>query len=246
MAYFPTSIRKKIFKISRPWVFPMILALAALVSGVLLFNLSDASSGIYSDAPESISNQRTSAQEKYDDGNYKEALALFEKLLDQKDNEAGMVGNDLNMAINCLTNLNRQNETDALRERVIKRHENNWQLLWSAAQNYQYTDHSGFMIAGKFERGSHRGGGKYVNAMDLDRVRALQLMVRAMKIAETDGNKILVAGFYQSFAGMWLLNRFNNQASWELQALTDLSALPDYEEGYSYWGGRNRGCGCGY
>ncbi len=192
MAYFPTTIRKKIFKMFRPCVFPMILPILALVAGVLLFNLSDASSGAYADAPESISSQRADAQSSYNDGNYKEAFALFEKLLErpandpandpgsEPENAPGMVGNDLNMAVNCLNNLNRQNETDALREKVIKQHEDNWQLLWSAAQNYQYTDHTGYMIAGKFERGSHRGGGKYVNAMDRDRVRALQLMAQAM------------------------------------------------------------------
>ncbi|MDO9264347.1 MAG: MG2 domain-containing protein, partial [Desulfosalsimonadaceae bacterium] len=80
-----------------------------------------------------------------------------------------------------------------------------------------------------------------MNALDRDRVRSLQLMVQAMKIAETDKDTGSVAGFYQSFAGMWLINRYNNQASWELQALTDIGKLPDYEDGYAYWDGETRG-----
>lgn len=237
MAYFMTIIRKKMFQIFRSCVFPPILTVLVFITGAFLFNPPEACS----DASGNISSQRAAAQKKYNDGNYKEAFVLYERLLDRMDNEPGMVGNDMNMAINCLDSLNRQNETDALREKIIERHANNWQLLWIAAQSYQYADHSGYLIAGTFERGSHRGGGKYVNALDRDRVRSLQLMVRAMKIAETDGNQSVVAGFYQSFAGMWVLNRYNNQASWELQALTDLTALPDYEDGYPYGEGETRG-----
>ncbi len=233
----PTTIQKKISTIFRAWVFPLVPAVLTFVSGVLWLNLPEdcfAASG-------NISSLRTDAQKKYNDGNYKEALAVYEQLLERLDNEPGMVGNDLSMAVNCLANLNRQNETDALREKVIERHANNWQLLWAAAQSYQYADHSGYMIAGKFERGAHRGGGKYVNALDRDRVRSLQLAVQAMKIAETDKDQNSVAGFYLSFAGMWLVNRYNNQASWELQALTELTALPDYEDGYPYQRDETRG-----
>ena len=39
---------------------------------------------------------------------------------------------------------------------------------------------------GKFERGRHRGGGQLVNASERDRVRALQLMVQAMPLAQQD------------------------------------------------------------
>jgi len=223
--------------IFRPCLSLLILTILVFAGGVLLFNLPEACSN----APETITSQRTAAQKIYNEGNYKEALALFEKLLERPDNDPANVGNDMNMAINCLMNLNRQKETDTFREKIIDRHAGNWQLLWATAQSYQHTDHSGYMIAGEFERGPHRGGGKYVNALDRDRVRSLQLMVRAMAFAETDENKMSVAGFYQSFAGMWLLNRYNNQASWELQALTDIGKLPDYEDGYAYWGGETRG-----
>ena len=40
-------------------------------------------------------------------------------------------------------------------------------------------EHYGFIVAGKFYRGHKRGGGRYVNACQRDRVRALQLMHQA-------------------------------------------------------------------
>jgi uncharacterized protein YfaS (alpha-2-macroglobulin family) len=233
MAYQILILLKRSFVSRKSYV----LAGLMLVIGFVFFNLSDAQSV----TPQDTEDLRRSARKEYKDGNYKDALKLYEKLLVRKDAKPGMVGNDLNMAINCLVNLNRRNETDDLREIAIEHHKDNWQLLWAAARSYQHADHSGYIIAGRFERGSHRGGGKYANALDRDRVRALQLMVQAMKIAEGDKNSVSVAGFYQSFAGMWLLNRYNNQASWELQALTDLGTLPDYEEGYPYWRGETRG-----
>ncbi|MDH3348855.1 MAG: hypothetical protein OEM02_12260, partial [Desulfobulbaceae bacterium] len=206
--------------------------LASLTAVAMLMILCTAQTGFA--APQNIKELRRTANKIYQDGNYQQALELYLKLLDRKDGEPGFVGNDLNMAINCLNNVNRQNQTDELREKTIKTHKDNLHLLWAVAQSYLHANHSGYLIAGKFERGSHRGGGKYANAMERDRVRALQLMVRGMKVAEIEKNKGRVAGFYQSFAGMWLVNRYNNNASWELQALTNLDTLPDYEEGYPY------------
>ena len=49
--------------------------------------------------------------------------------------------------------------------------------------------HHGFIVAGKFERGNHRGGGQVVNAVERDRVRALQLMVQAMPLARQDDDQ---------------------------------------------------------
>ena len=46
--------------------------------------------------------------------------------------------------------------------------------------SYNQNNHWGYMVAGEFHRGSHRGGGKYVNALQRDRVRAMQLMNRAL------------------------------------------------------------------
>ncbi|OGV64485.1 MAG: alpha-2-macroglobulin [Lentisphaerae bacterium RIFOXYB12_FULL_65_16] len=186
---------------------------------------------------------RQKATKLYQDGNYQEAHDLFRTLALAPDDDPAQVGNDLNMAVTCLCNLNRINEMDALREGVIEVHAKNWQLLRTAAQNYLGQQHFGFTIAGKFERGQHRGGGKMSNAEERDRVRALQLYVMALPLVAKDPNRGSTGYFYLEFANAFLSNRGYTEA-WRLQATTDLATLPDYDEGYGmyyYGGGQVRG-----
>ncbi|NMC19744.1 MAG: alpha-2-macroglobulin, partial [Thermogutta sp.] len=51
-----------------------------------------------------------------------------------------------------------------------------------------------------------------------------------------DDNRAEAAGFYLRFAQMWLEGAGGVEA-WRLGALTDLETLPDYEQGWGYWGG---------
>ena len=123
---------------------------------------------------------RDGAQKAFDERNYKDAFEGFRKLALEPKDEPGKVGGDLEMATQCLERLNRVNEIDAFREGVIEVHKGNWRLLLAAARNYMRVQHQGFMIAGEFQRGQHRGGGKVVNAVQRDRIRALQLMEQAL------------------------------------------------------------------
>ncbi len=150
----------------------------------------------------------------------------------------GQVGGDLNMAVQCLTQLNRLNEIDALLEDAVKVHKDNWRLLQAAATEYINIPHFGFIIAGQFRRGPHNGGGRLVNSIERDRVRALQLMVHAMPMAMKDNDHQEVARLLGTLA--FLINR-SYQESWRLQYLTDLSVLPDYEEGWGYGRGQTSG-----
>ena len=113
-------------------------------------------------------------------------------------------------------------------------HKANWRLLASAAQNYMNIPHQGFIVAGKFCRGNQRGGGKVVNAVERDRVRALQLMAQAMPQALKDENHAEVGDYLLALANMLLNNRGYSE-SWRLQYLTDLKVLPDYEDGWGYY-----------
>ena len=176
---------------------------------------------------------RRHAQKQYSDGNYKDALLLFQRLCLEVENDPKLVGADLTQAWQSLQQLDRLSELDEFREQVIARHAGNWRLLLAAAQTYSHNNHWGFMLAGEFERGSHRGGGQSVNAIKRDRTRALQLMQQARGLAEEDPAKGEVAHYYLAFGQM--LNQFNGQSnSWRLLTLTDLEALPDYEPGYGY------------
>ena len=198
--------------------------------------------------------QRDRASKHYSDGNYKDAYELYRKLALNQDNDPALVGNDLVMGVNCLRSLYRVDETDGFREDVIGLHADNWRLLYAAANSYNGAYHYGTIIAGEFHRGDQRGGGRYVNTMERDRVRALQLMNQAFGLIEdgkTSGGGLLQAvtggkgqelsQFCQQFARILLGYRGYNE-SWRLQYMTDLSQLPDYEDGYGYYyGGGTRG-----
>jgi uncharacterized protein YfaS (alpha-2-macroglobulin family) len=222
------------------------LAIGTLIATPLLLLVMGA------DTPdESLANLRQKAEKLTRDGNHKEACDRYQKLTLDPEGTPALVGNDLSQAIACLNRLNRTKENDAFREKVINVHSNNWRLLYAAARSYFNEQHYGTIIAGEFQRGPHRGGdGKWVNSFERDRLRALQLMVRAMENGEggarteagqagkTDNPEL--AEFYLEFARM-LMGYSGYGESWRLQYLSDLSQLPDYDEGYRHYGsGDNR------
>ncbi len=176
---------------------------------------------------------RKQAQKAYQDGNWKEAYQLYRKICLEVTNESKLVGNDLLQAWQCLRNLNRLSELDGFREDVIAKHRDNWRLLQAAARSYHQNNHWGYMVAGEFQRGTHRGGGRYVNSIQRDRVRAMQLMNRALNLTIKEPTKNEVANFYLEFAGIIGQHSGYNQ-EWRLQYLTDLTSLPDYEPGHGY------------
>ena len=166
------------------------------------------------------------------DGNFREAYDGLRRLCLDPNSGAATVSQDLASAVECLNNLGRIQEFDDLLEKTIVAHQQNWRLLHAAAQQYLSVEHNGFRIAGKFERGPHRGGGEMINSLERDRVRALQLMQLALPLVQNENNKAEVSQFWMSLADMLLANRGYSEA-WRLQYLTDLAKLPDYVEGYA-------------
>ena len=93
-------------------------------------------------------------------GNFKNAYEDLRKLLLDAKSDPRKVGDDLHLAVQCLQRLGRANEIDDMREAAITTHAKNWRFLTEAAKSYieNSTEHYGFIVAGKFERGGHRGG----------------------------------------------------------------------------------------
>jgi uncharacterized protein YfaS (alpha-2-macroglobulin family) len=180
--------------------------------------------------------QRDNLMKAYRAGNYKEAYEGLRKLALDPKNDPIKVSEDLTTAISCLQQLGRSDEIDEFREGVIDAHKHNWRLLDTAAQTCVTNEHYGFIVAGKFYRGHKRGGGRYVSTMQRDRARALQLMQQALGLTRRENDKVALARFHIHFANV-LLNGAGYNEPWRLQYLTDLTKLPDYEDGY-YW---NRG-----
>jgi alpha-2-macroglobulin len=176
------------------------------------------------------------------DGNYKDAYDGLRKLALDPKTDSHKVGDDLTAAINCLYNLGRVEEVDEFREGVIDVHKTNWRLLDTAATTFSSNNQPyGYIVAGKFYRGHKRGGGRYVNTMQRDRVRALQLMDQALKLTDKEEDKQALANFHLHFSQI-LVSGAGFHEPWRLQYLTDLSKLPDYEDGYrNYYGNQTRG-----
>jgi len=183
---------------------------------------------------------RKQAHAAFLDGNWKDAYDLYRKLCLEMTSDAKMIAKDLLQAWQCLRNLNRLNELDALRQDVIAKHGDNWRLLQAAARSYHQNNHWGYMVAGEFHRGDHRGGGSYVNSIQRDRVRAMQLMNRALNLTLNEPAKNEVADLYLEFAG--IISQYSGYSqAWRLQYLTDLTDLPDYETGHGYEYGQVQG-----
>ncbi|MDE0735353.1 MAG: MG2 domain-containing protein, partial [Pirellulaceae bacterium] len=176
--------------------------------------------------------QRSQLQTQMREGNFRDAYQGFEKLCFDPQADPRQVSSDLTNAIQCLNRLGRLPDFDKLVERTVQVQAKNWRLLSTAAQQYLQTRHFGHQVAGDFERGGRRGGGgKMVNTLERDHVRALQLMVQARPLAEQDDNKAEVGRFFLQFSNT-LLNGRGFTESWRLQYLTDLAQLPDFGDGY--------------
>ena len=163
-------------------------------------------------------------------GNYQDAFRLYERLLLGEgaaltDEQAAQA---LDNALWCLPKIKRTDEFDGFAEKAVERHGGNWRLLWKAAANYLKAPHFGYMIAGKFARGPHRGGGHPLDCFERDRTRALQLMDRALKAGAREPDREARAAFCLDVADALLGGRQGREA-WRLQERTDLSTLPDYE-----------------
>lgn len=190
--------------------------------------------------------ERQVAAKLMKDGNFKDAFERYDALATDPAEMPQAVCTDLNAAVSCLQSLNRIGETDAFREKVIQIHAGHWRVLWTGARSTFDAQHYGTIVGGQFTRGSHRGGtGRTVNTQERDRVRALQLMEKARVLAGTatagtpDGPSGYDLGvFYTDFARM-LLGYRGYGGAWRLQYLTDLSQLPDFEDGgyYDDYGG---------
>ncbi len=197
-------------------------------------------SGIMSAADENTT-LYDNATKLFNQGNYKDAYDIYSKLTLGGGKVPKQAGESLSRAIDCLNRLNRVNEVDEFRENAIAKNPQDWMFLQKAAQSFMYGDHSGFMISGKFERGQHRGSGKYMNSQERDRVRGLQLYNQAMPIVRNSTSPgYEKCQFYSDFARAVLQGRGYND-SWQMQFLSDLSQLPDYEEGYYGYRGETKG-----
>jgi alpha-2-macroglobulin len=166
----------------------------------------------------------------FDQGNFKDAYEDYRRLALDPKAQPDRVGGDLDRAIECLVKLGRVGEVDALREAAVAAHPQNWRLLQAEAASYlNDAQHFGSIIAGKFERGDRRGGGRFVGSYERDRSRALQLLVQGLDRAQSDADRAAAGRYLLALGDALMADRATNQ-SWRLQELTPLDVLADYDE----------------
>ena len=158
-------------------------ALLCLMSVVIL-----SSAGLMATTMEQPpADRRAQAKKLFDENNYNDALKLYRELAIDPENTDKALPEDLGFAITCLNNLGLVHEADALLETAIAAHKSDFRLLARAGRIYTgEIINGGFVVAGKFERGHHRGGGQWASVAARDRVRSIQLLLEAIGVAEKD------------------------------------------------------------
>ncbi len=191
--------------------------------------ISLTSLGVYLFAAEKSPPEARSLADSYQkQGNYRDAWELYQKLATRQDSSATEVVHDLQAGIQCLQRLNRVSEIDAFREAILKVHSDEPLVLSRLAETLIQGPYFGYIIDGKFIRGHQRGGSRYVNTREQDRLRALQLMSQAVEELKTSNDPALAAQIYADYA-RYLMSGRQGRDAWKLQILTDLEATPDYQ-----------------
>ncbi|MEM7387652.1 MAG: hypothetical protein AAF514_22175, partial [Verrucomicrobiota bacterium] len=162
-----------------------------------------------------------------EEGNYREALDLFEKLLIDPEHKGAEAADHLKRALQCQRNLNRAGEFDSLVERVIDTHTGDWRVLWEAGRAYRRARHQGTLVGDEFTRGGYDRQGQFVQTSERDRTRALQLYAQAEASIPAIGTETDLDE-RQRFYLEWADQLAQPHEAWRLQILTNLSTLPDW------------------
>ena len=213
--------------------------LVLLVTGSSFLLLAAASAML----PEPLDNaqQRELAKKEQKAGNYKDALEIFQKLVADPNNGGELLANDLNGAFKCLQSLQRSGEIDVLFANAIDAHPDDWRLYWQAADLLGGSPHMGQMVAGQYNRGARRGGGRVVSSSERDHFQRLAWMETARQKITNETSAADQAQFLMRYSYAMIEQRQGDRA-WLLQALTDFEELPDYQEGYVWsWGSGGQG-----
>ena len=199
----------------------IVIAYMILITCVVLFSQSTAKANL------------EKADIEYKNGNYRDALEIYEKILTSKEDIDGKkLATAFVNAINAQGALNRTKEFDTLAEEAILAYNNSPEILFAVSNGYTNISHNGSLINNEFVR--NEWGGIYTSSYKRDIVRAIQLHMQGIKIIEADKkNNEQTAEQYIALAEKILI--FSQGKTWRLQLLTNLETLPDYEEDSYYY-----------
>ncbi|MFA6716091.1 MAG: hypothetical protein WCS27_11990, partial [Victivallaceae bacterium] len=180
------------------------------------------------------------ADKELENQNWKDAFYLYKKIL-LEDKASTLVYQN---AVKCLTKARLQNEFDGFFSAVARKYAKDPEMATVLAGSKMRVADYGYIIAGEFVRGPHRGGGEQVSCLERDRVEALRLLFPFADEATRKGAEVKKR-FYETLSGILIWGREGDEA-WKLQYLTDLNKLPDYEKKeFSYLRNRPQGAPVG-
>lgn len=208
---------------------------AAVISGLALLVVSGAffSLGAGALMPVDREQERAAAKKEFQEGNFRDALTIYQRLLDDRQNSGSLLAEDLGEAFQCLQRLQQMGKVDALIAGALETHPEDWRLYWASADLMQRVPHMGQIVAGEFNRGERRGGGRAVASVERDHFQRLAWMEQARLKLPADLDPEERAKFLMRYSYALIEQRQGDRA-WMLQSLTDFDKLPDYQEGY-YW-----------
>ncbi|MDO5113054.1 MAG: alpha-2-macroglobulin family protein [Planctomycetia bacterium] len=159
------------------------------------------------------------------EGEESTANPIFDKPLDWQE-----VRECLSIFMNALHQLQRLEEQDVFLEKIVRTYPQHWRMLQQVAKCYGYDlQKTGYIVGGKFYRGRHRQGGTLASCAERDRIRALQILQQCIPLVQKDSDTFQAGWFFINLAQTLLQMRQHNTGSWELQALSDTTQLPDWD-----------------
>ena len=176
------------------------------------------------------------ARTEFRDSNYKDAFYLYKQILFGGQGIPAMYLN----AVLSLKKAGLVNEFDGFFAAVAEKYGKKPEMAIALARSKMQIANYGYIIAGQFVRGNHRGGGDRVSCLERDRVEALRLLTGVLSLAVKSDCS---GEFYKLLSDLMIWDRQNEQA-WKLQYLTALNELPDYEKtvgNYHFYRGRGYG-----
>ena len=188
---------------------------------------------IYAFASAAAAADRKQAETLFEQANYAEAYQHYQALAVQADTPPRLAAQDLRQAADCLKRLNRVAEWDDLREQAAAAHPGDWAVATAIAEANRSMPSWGFVTAGQFSRGDQRGGNwqNHRSCYQRDRTRLLQLMTDALPAFLRDRDAMTEEeekSYLHTFRRLLLPDKND---SWRLQILTDLTTLPDFDDG---------------
>ena len=217
------------------------LTLLVTWATVLLLSLEQANIAMGQNDGQNLAQLRQRAQQLTSQGNWQDALNIYEKLLVDKGAQGRDAAQDLEHAYQCMQSLGLIERLDPLIAKSLAVRPDDWRFLAQAARTLRDAPHHGQMDGDVFVRNPINGrNGTWVVADGQDRVQALKWLEKALQLtgeipdaapgvaaAQDRGSAAERCELWHAMLQLLMQGR-EGQFGWRLQIKTDIQAKLDY------------------